>query len=127
VVRRASAQLLTRFSGRPRALDAVVITRDAPEDLDPDEAEANDTFEDGLLDGIAAAGRSAVGVERTDAERSSIELFSSHDISTVDNVDLVAGRVALVSVLLGADGSFGVKDSADELLPDLISPGGRSG
>jgi hypothetical protein len=126
VVRRVRAQLLTRFSGRPHALDAVVITRDAPEDLDPDDAETNDTFEDGLLDGIAGAGRSTVGVERTDAERSSIELFASHDISTVDNVDLVAGRVALVSVLLGADGSFGVKDSADELLPDLISPAGGS-
>jgi Copper transport outer membrane protein, MctB len=122
IVRRVRAQLLSRFSGRARAVDAVVVTRDAPQDLEPDDADANETFEDGLLDGIADAGRPLVGVERTDAERSSIELFSSHDISTVDDVDLVAGRVALISVLLGAEGSFGVKDTADELLPDLIRP-----
>ena len=122
IVRRVRAQLLSRFSGRARAVDAVVVTRDAPQDLEPDDADANETFEDGLLDGIADAGRPLVGVERTDAERSSIELFSSHDISTVDDVDLVAGQVALISVLLGAEGSFGVKDTADELLPDLIRP-----
>ena len=123
VVRRVRAQLLTRFSGRPHALDAVVLTRDAPEDRfrrcrDQRHVRGRPARWD------RRAGRPAVGVERTDAERS-IELFASHDLSTVDNVDLVAGRVAPVSVL-GADGSFGVKDSADELLPDLISPAGRT-
>ena len=122
LVRRVRAQLLSRFSGRSRAVDAVVVTRQAPEELEPDDAEVNEAFEDGLLDGIRDAGRPVVGVERTDAERSSIELFDSRDISTVDDIDLVAGRVALVSVLLGAEGSFGVKDTADELLPDLIRP-----
>jgi hypothetical protein len=124
VIRRVRAQLLSRFSGRSRAVDAVVVAREAPEELEPDEDDVNQAFEDGLLDGIRGAGRPVVGVERTDAERSSIEFFSSHDISTVDDVDLVAGRVALVSVLLGAEGSFGVKDTADELLPDLIRPAG---
>jgi len=122
LVRRVRAQLLSRFSGRSRAVDAVVVTRQAPEELEPDDAEVNETFEDGLLDGIRDAGRPVVGVERTDAERSSIELFDSRDLSTVDDIDLVAGRLALVSVLLGAEGSFGVKDTADELLPDLIRP-----
>ena len=120
VVRRVRAQLLSRFSGRSRAVDAVVVAREAPDELEREDAEVNETFEDGLLDGIADAGRPVVGAERTDAERSSIELFESHDISTVDDIDLIAGRVALVSVLTGAEGSFGVKDTADELLPDLI-------
>ena len=124
VARRVRAQLLSRFSGRSRAVDAVVVARQAPEDLEPEEADVNETFEDGLLDGIGAAGRPVVGVERTDAERSSIELFSSHDISTVDDIDLVAGRLALVSVLRGTEGDFGVKDTADELLPELIRPAG---
>jgi hypothetical protein len=124
VVRRVRAQLLSRFSGRSRAVDAVVVTRQAPEELEGEDAELNETFEDGLLDGIAGAGRPAVGAERIDAERSSIELFSSHDISTVDDIDLVAGRLALVAVLRGAEGSFGVKDTADELLPEPIGLAG---
>jgi hypothetical protein len=88
-----------------------------------EEAEAS-RFEGGLLDGVASTPFPVVGAERTDTEESSVELFDSHDIPTVDNIDLVAGRVAMVSVLRGAEGNFGVKGTADELLPDLLRPGG---
>ena len=43
-------------------------------------------------------------------------------ISSVDNVDLPAGRVSLVYALAGAQGSFGVKEGSDRLLPDLLRP-----
>jgi hypothetical protein len=33
--------------------------------------------------------------------------------------------VATVFALLGAEGNFGVKDSADRLLPDLLTPAPR--
>ena len=33
-----------------------------------------------------------------------------------------AGQVASIFGLLGAEGSFGVKGSADRLLPDLLPP-----
>ena len=36
--------------------------------------------------------------------------------------DVVSGQVAMVFALLGAEGSFGVKDTADRLLPDLLTP-----
>src|SRR5918999_1319458 len=61
--------------------------------------------------------------ERTDSEPSSITTFEDADLSSADNVDEVAGRVALVFALLGAEGSFGQKDTADQLLPDLLTPG----
>jgi hypothetical protein len=35
----------------------------------------------------------------------------------VDDLDLVAGKAALVYALLGASGHFGVKQSAGRLLP----------
>ena len=38
------------------------------------------------------------------------------------DLDLVAGRVAMVFSLLGARGSFGVNETADRLLPDLLAP-----
>jgi Copper transport outer membrane protein, MctB len=122
VIQRVRAQLFTRFSGRPSRTDDVVIVRDAPEDLNQREEEAATRLEDGVLDGVRSAPFPVVGAETTDVDESSVELFDSHDIPTVDDVDLVAGRVALVSVLLGAEGNFGVKDTADELLPDLLHP-----
>ena len=124
VIRRVRAQLLTRFSGRPSRTDDVVVVREAPGELDGREAEAASRLEDGLLDGVASTPFPVVGAERTDTEESSVELFDSHDIPTVDDIDLVAGRLAVVSVLRGAEGNFGVKGTADELLPDLLRPGG---
>jgi hypothetical protein len=117
-------ELLVRSSGEAQRLDHVVVVRDAPDDLSVEDQEATDLFEAGLLDGIASAGPPVVGVEQSDTEPSSVALFDSHDIATSDSVDLVSGRVAAVFVLLGADGNFGTKDSADQLLPDLLLPAG---
>ena len=47
--------------------------------------------------------------------------------ATVDDVDATAGKVAMVFALLGANGDFGVKDSADRLLPELLVPTGSPG
>jgi hypothetical protein len=42
-------------------------------------------------------------------------------MASVDDLDLTSGQLAMVFALLGADGSFGVKGSADQLLPDLLT------
>src|ERR687892_424749 len=122
VIRRVRPQLLSRFSGRPARADDVVVVHQAPGELDERDAEATSRLEDGLLEGIRDSGLPVVGVEQNDTQESSVELFDSHDIPTVDSIEFVAGRVAMVAVLLGAEGNFGVKDTADELLPDLLSP-----
>jgi Copper transport outer membrane protein, MctB len=117
-------QFLVRESGRGERLDHVIVVRDVPGDLGGDEQEATETMESGLLEGLAEAPQEVVGVEHSDTEESSIALFDSHGIPTSDSIDLVPGRVAAVFVLLGADGNFGTKDSADQLLPDLLIPSG---
>ena len=76
-----------------------------------------------LLSGITATRTPAVGVETTGAEPSSISFFQGNDLSSVDDIDLTAGQLAMVFALLGAEGSFGVKGSADRLLPDLLTQG----
>ncbi len=63
-----------------------------------------------------------VGAEREDTDPSSIEFFDEQGLATVDSIDQLPGKVALVLALDGADGNFGVKDTADSLLPDLIEP-----
>jgi hypothetical protein len=127
VIQRVRAQLLSRFSGRSGGTDDVVVVREAPGALDGRDAEATARLENGLLDGIRDAGLPVVGVEQNDTRESSVELFDSRDIPTVDSIEFVAGRVAMVAVLLGAEGNFGVKDTADELLPDLLSPPANPG
>jgi Copper transport outer membrane protein, MctB len=121
LVRRTRDQLLNRFSGRARRADDVILVREPPDGSESDrEREARDSLEAGLLDGIHASDLPAVGVERSDADQSSVSLFDSHGLPTVDDLDLVSGRVAMVFALLGADGNFGVKGTADQLLPDLL-------
>jgi len=117
-------QFLVRESGTGERLDHVIVVHAVPGDLEGDDADTTETMEAGLLEGFAGATTQAVGVERSDSEESSIAIFDSHDIPTSDSVDLVAGRVAAIFVLLGADGNFGTKDSADQLLPDLLIPAG---
>lgn len=130
VTRRARNELLARTSGSAGRSDAVVVVRQPTESENAREATAIERFESGLLEGIRDAGRPVVGVERSDAPESSVALFDAHGLATVDSVDLISGRVAMVFALHGANGNFGIKESADELLPDLLVPsrgGGQSG
>jgi hypothetical protein len=75
--------------------------------------------------GIAGTRTPAVGVETSTAEPSSVSFFNGNDLTSVDDVELAAGQVATVFALLGAEGSFGIKGSADRLLPDLLPPAER--
>jgi Copper transport outer membrane protein, MctB len=115
-------QFLSRVSGEPAEVDDVVLVRDSPDEVSEEEAEATERLEAGLLDGIAESGVPVVAVERTDTADSSVPTFDAVDIPTVDSVDLVSGQVAMVYVLLGAEGNFGVKPTADQLLPDVLVP-----
>ena len=114
--------LFSRASGNFGALDAVIVVRDQPQDMGPQQRAVAGRIESGLAAGITGTHTPAVGVESTRAEPSSVSFFAGNDLSSVDDVDLVAGRLATVFALLGAEGSFGIKGSADRLLPDLLAP-----
>jgi hypothetical protein len=114
--------LMSEYSGNPEGLDAVVVARARPDDLSARDSGAVDQFETGIIRGLRDAGVRVVGAEREDTDPSSIEFFDAQGLATVDNIDQLPGKVALVLALDGADGDFGVKDTADSLLPDLIEP-----
>lgn len=116
--------LFSRASGNFGALDGVIVVRQTPEEMGPSQRSTAGQLESSLLSGIAGTRTPAVGVETTTTEPSSISFFGSNDLSSVDDVDATAGQVAMVFALLGAEGSFGVKGSADRLLPDLLPPAG---
>jgi hypothetical protein len=115
--------LFSRASGSFGALDGVVVVRDQPQDLGPVQRTTAGTFEGGLMSGITATKAPTVGIETSTADPSSISFFQANDLSSVDDVEATAGQLALVFSLLGAEGSFGVKGSADRLLPDLLTQG----
>ena len=124
LLERVRGQLFSRASGNFGALDGVIVVRQPPEEMGPLQRSTAGQLETALMGGITGTRTPAVGVETSTAEPSSVSFFTGNDLSGVDDVDLAAGRVATVFALLGAEGSFGIKGSADRLLPDLLPPAG---
>ncbi len=118
------SHFFSRSSGSFGALDGVIVVRDQPQDMGPVQRAKANQFESALIAGVAGTRTAAVGVETVDTEPSSISFFQGNDLSSVDDIDLTAGQLALVLSLFGAEGSFGVKGSADRLLPELVVPEG---
>lgn len=114
-------RLLSSFNGQLGRLEAVAVVHSDPSGLAPDQAQAVSDFESGLMAGIAAAKVPAVGVELTSSTPSQIPWFQSHDMASVDDLDTVAGRAAMIFALAGAHGSYGVKPTAESLLPHVVS------
>ena len=117
------SHLFSRASGNFGGLDGVIVVRDQPEEMGTAQREKTSQFETALMSGVTGTRRPAVGVETSSDDSSSISFFQSNGLASVDDVDLTAGKLATVFALLGADGSFGVKGSADQLLPDLLTEG----
>ena len=113
--------LFSRASGSFGGLDGVIVVRDQPEEMGQVQDAKTDEFEEALASGITATRVPAVGVETSTDDTSNVSFFQSNGMASVDDVDLTAGQLAMVFALLGADGSFGVKGSADQLLPDLLA------
>jgi hypothetical protein len=116
-------QLFSRASGTFGALDGVIVVRDQPQDMGQVQRGNAGQLEPALLSGITATRAPTVGIETSIAEPSSVSFFQANDLSSVDDAELTAGKVAMVFSLLGAEGSFGIKGSADRLLPDLLTQG----
>jgi hypothetical protein len=122
LLERVRSHLFSRASGNFGALDGVIVVRQTPEEMGAVQRAKVTTLETALMAGITGTRAPAVGVETSTAEPSSVSFFAGNDLSSVDDVETTAGRVASVFALLGAEGSFGVKGSADRLLPDLLPP-----
>jgi hypothetical protein len=120
LLRAVRRDLLLQGSGALTGADGVVVVRSTPQ-LDGDEADAVETFEDGLMRGLRTQDMPVVGVETVDAEVSQIEWYKDHELSSVDDLDDPIGRAALVFALAGERGSFGIKPTADGgRLPPLL-------
>ena len=102
-------------------VDGVIVARTVPPQRD-----GTSRFLLGLYEGLSSAGLPAIGVEASDAASSAVPVYRKAGLSSVDDVDKPAGRLALVLLLAGSlNGQYGFKASADDVLPPFLPPGPR--
>jgi hypothetical protein len=100
------------FTGDYKGADAVIFYRaDAKRDTEAK------TFESAVIEGLRSSGVPVVGVERTPTDPSQISYYVNAGLSTVADIDIPPGRIALVLALSGRRGNFGFKKTAEAPLP----------
>ncbi len=125
LVGKLRSALLQSTSGEFGGLDAVIVARPSKAPKDKRDADRLAALQDGIVRGLAQTGVKVVGIEASDADPSQIGWYRDRDLSTVDNIDETAGHAALVFVLAGADGAFGRRDGAQDLLPPVVATAPR--
>ena len=109
------------FSGDLGVLDGIVVVRDPERPEESDEQKGTtETLEDGIVSGMNRTDVPVVGVEELDTDPSQISWYRDRGLASVDSVDQLSGRAALVFALAGADGAYGLKSSAEALLPRVV-------
>jgi hypothetical protein len=58
-----------------------------------------------------------IGVEKSNVNYSYMSGYKDLDISTVDNVDMTIGKVAMILAMEGIGGHYGIKNTADGVIP----------
>ncbi|HUB74823.1 MAG TPA: copper transporter [Solirubrobacteraceae bacterium] len=126
LISRVRASLLSAFDGQLTRLEGIVVTRAEPSGMSAEQSEAAAALESGLLAGVHTAGVAAVGVELTGTQPSQVSWYRGQGISSVDDLDQLAGQAALDYVLAGYSGTFGVKPTANSLLPSASAGAGAA-
>lgn len=124
---RVRERLLSSLSGSLGKLDGVVIAESSKHLNNPDQAKSVSDLETGLVSGMSAANVPPIGVELSSTDPSQVPWYRSQSLTSVDDLDDIAGRAALVYALAGARGAFGTKPTADSLLPHVVGTPGNPG
>ena len=120
LIDRERGSLLSTFNGTLQPLDGVVVVKNSGT-LSPTDAQTVNNFESGLMSGLGRSGSvPVVGVETTSTNPSQIGWFQQQNLASVDDIDDLAGRTALIFELTGAKGTYGVKPTAQGLLPNIV-------
>lgn len=68
-----------------------------------------------------AAGITVVGAEAMAADISFVPAYQAANIASVDNIDRAGGQIALPFALAGEKAAYGVKPTADRVLPESLT------
>ena len=80
----------------------------------------SDTVDAELLSCLDRPGVTVVGCESRDAFSSYVPVWHKMGAATVDDADSAIGQVALLCALNGENAKFGVKDTADRMIPQTL-------
>jgi hypothetical protein len=120
LIQRERGSLLSTFNGNLQPLGGVVVMKNSGS-LSPNDAHTVDSFESGLMSGLQRSGTvPVVGVETTSTNPSQIGWYKQQNLASVDDLDDLAGRAAVIFELGGAKGTYGIKPSAQALLPNIV-------
>jgi hypothetical protein len=122
---RVRGSLFSAFDGQLTRLEGLVVMRAEPAGMSAEASEDSAAFESGLLAGVATVGVPAVGVELSGQSVSQVPWYKERSLSSVDDLDTLAGQAALVYALDGDRGTFGVKSTAGSLLPTVGTTSGQ--
>ena len=103
LVRRLRQEIFSTSRGNYEGVDGIVLVRD-PDELKGEDKSTQDRFESALIDAAQDTDVEVVGVENSDTEPSQVSWFSDQGVTSVDCIDLIEGKTALVYALLGARG-----------------------
>jgi hypothetical protein len=120
LLERVHTNLLSSYDGELGKLEGLVIVRSDPANMSEQDAKSTSEFNAGLIEGVLAAGVPVVGVELRSTEPSQIPWYKAENLASVDDLDTVAGRAALAFALSGDHSAYGVKSTADALLPPVV-------
>jgi Copper transport outer membrane protein, MctB len=123
---RTSGRLLSAFDGAPGRLEGVIVSRAEPAGMPAESVHVAGVLESGIVRGFTAAKVPAVGVELTTTEPSQVPWYQGQGISSVDDLSTTAGKAALAYALAGFRGSYGVKGTANSLLPAVVAASGHA-
>ena len=116
----ANLLVVERVGGTRAPLDGVVLVRTAPAQHGPTVG-----FLHGFYSGLGSAGAPLVGVETSGTTDSAMPVFRQLGISTVDDLQTPAGRLALAALLAGAPpGHYGLDQTNDSGVVPPLAAGG---
>lgn len=72
-----------------------------------------------IVDTTKNMGKNIIGIEKSKANYSYIDAYKSFRISTVDNIDMIMGKVSLILAMEGRPGHYGIKATAENIIPNL--------
>lgn len=70
-----------------------------------------------IINYLLKNGVQVLGVENSNTRFSYMKQYQKYGINTIDNVDMVSGQLSLVLAAGGIDGNYGIKNTAQRLIP----------
>lgn len=76
-------------------------------------------FDSTVIKALLENGIQVIGVENSSTKFSYMKYYQKFSISTVDNIDMSVGQIAMVLALNGQPGNYGIKSNATVFMPVL--------